>query len=167
MKTHDFYYDLPPELIAQTPLERRDASRLLVLDRETGARTHRQFHDHLGVCLYESVVDVGTEGVEGSTAFLEHLGASHFSAVETAGYLNLDALGTCTHCSGNCHLYGTAVGDLAFDLTGDVGGNDLGVELRAFYLVDVDLYILVSDFLELFLQLVDLLAALADDEAGA
>lgn len=45
MKTHDFYYDLPPELIAQTPLERRDASRLLVLDRETGARTHRQFHD--------------------------------------------------------------------------------------------------------------------------
>ena len=45
MKTSDFYYDLPEELIAQTPLERRDASRLMVLDRETGAITHRHFFD--------------------------------------------------------------------------------------------------------------------------
>ena len=36
MKTHDFWYDLPEELIAQTPLERRDGSRLMVLNRETG-----------------------------------------------------------------------------------------------------------------------------------
>ena len=40
MKTHDFYYDLPEELIAQTPLEKRDTSRLMVLDRETGEVTH-------------------------------------------------------------------------------------------------------------------------------
>ena len=56
MKTHDFYYDLPQELIAQTPLEQRDASRLMVLDRETGAVTHRHFRDILdylrpGDCL--------------------------------------------------------------------------------------------------------------------
>ncbi|MBD5160735.1 MAG: tRNA preQ1(34) S-adenosylmethionine ribosyltransferase-isomerase QueA [Oscillibacter sp.] len=45
MKTHDFYYELPPELIAQTPLERRDASRLLTLNRGTGEWAHRHFHD--------------------------------------------------------------------------------------------------------------------------
>ncbi len=56
MKTRDFYYDLPEELIAQTPLEKRDSSRLMVLDRETGAVTHRHFYDILdylnpGDCL--------------------------------------------------------------------------------------------------------------------
>ena len=45
MKTKDFWYDLPEELIAQTPLERRDASRLMVMDRLTGAVTHRHFYD--------------------------------------------------------------------------------------------------------------------------
>ena len=45
MKTHDFYYDLPQELIAQTPLERRDASRLMVMNRETGEISHRHFYD--------------------------------------------------------------------------------------------------------------------------
>ncbi len=45
MKTSDFYYDLPQELIAQTPLQRRDASRLMVLDKTTGAIQHRHFYD--------------------------------------------------------------------------------------------------------------------------
>ena len=56
MKTSDFYFDLPPELIAQTPLERRDASRLLALDKATGATRHLHFYDlpsllHPGDCL--------------------------------------------------------------------------------------------------------------------
>ena len=40
-----YYYDLPPELIAQTPIEPRDSSRLLVYDRKTGKIEHRVFHD--------------------------------------------------------------------------------------------------------------------------
>lgn len=45
MKTQDFWYDLPEELIAQTPLEKRDTSRLLVLSKETGAVAHKHFYD--------------------------------------------------------------------------------------------------------------------------
>ena len=45
MKTHDFWYDLPEELIAQTPLMQRDSSRLCVLDRASGAVSHHIFSD--------------------------------------------------------------------------------------------------------------------------
>ena len=45
MKTSDFYYELPQELIAQTPLARRDSSRLLKMDRQTGAIEHHVFSE--------------------------------------------------------------------------------------------------------------------------
>ena len=45
MKTSDFYFNLPPELIAQTPIEQRDASRLLLLDKKTGNVEHKHFFD--------------------------------------------------------------------------------------------------------------------------
>ena len=56
MKTRDFWYELPEELIAQTPLLQRDSSRLLVLDRENGRVNHRHFYEILeylkpGDCL--------------------------------------------------------------------------------------------------------------------
>lgn len=45
MDVKDFYFYLPEELIAQHPLEKRDTSRLMVLDKESGEITHRTFHD--------------------------------------------------------------------------------------------------------------------------
>ena len=56
MKTSDFYFDLPEELIAQDPLEDRSSSRLMVLDKNTGEITHRIFRDiteylHPGDCM--------------------------------------------------------------------------------------------------------------------
>ena len=45
MKTSDFNYELPKELIAQTPLEKRDTSRLMTLDRKTGAWEHHHFYE--------------------------------------------------------------------------------------------------------------------------
>ena len=56
MKTSDFNFELPEELIAQTPLEQRDSSRLLTLDKKTGATEHHHFYElvdmlHPGDCL--------------------------------------------------------------------------------------------------------------------
>ena len=45
MKTEDFDYDLPKELIAQTPLKNRNASRMMVLDKETGEYADKHFTD--------------------------------------------------------------------------------------------------------------------------
>lgn len=47
MKASDFYFDLPEELIAQVPLEERDSSRLMVLDKNIGEIQHKIFHDVL------------------------------------------------------------------------------------------------------------------------
>ena len=44
-QTRDYWYDLPEELIAQTPLQKRDASRLMVLNRKTGEISHKHFYD--------------------------------------------------------------------------------------------------------------------------
>ena len=56
MKRQDFYYELPEELIAQDPLEDRSSSRLLVLDKKSGAVSHHIFREiteylHRGDCL--------------------------------------------------------------------------------------------------------------------
>ena len=56
MKKSDFYYDLPEELIAQHPIEPRDSSRLMHLDKKTGEVEHLYFYDivdllHEGDCL--------------------------------------------------------------------------------------------------------------------
>lgn len=82
MKTSDFYFDLPKELIAQDPIEERSNSRLLVLDKETGAVQHRHFYDILeylneGDCLVlnnTKVIPARLYGVrEGTGAMIEIL----------------------------------------------------------------------------------------------
>ncbi|MFR8549239.1 MAG: tRNA preQ1(34) S-adenosylmethionine ribosyltransferase-isomerase QueA [Lachnospiraceae bacterium] len=82
MKTSDFYFDLPQELIAQDPLDDRSASRLLVLDKTTGEMQHRHFYDIIdylneGDCLVlnnTKVIPARLYGVrEGTGAMIEIL----------------------------------------------------------------------------------------------
>ena len=51
LKTSDFYYELPQELIAQHPLERRDSSRLMVIDRKKGDIEHKH-------CLHSTIYNI-------------------------------------------------------------------------------------------------------------
>lgn len=82
LKTKDFFYDLPKELIAQDPIEKRDHSRLLVLDRASGEVLHKHFYDIVdelmpGDCLIlndSRVLPARIFGVrEGSGATVEFL----------------------------------------------------------------------------------------------
>ena len=97
MKKSDFYYDLPPDLIAQTPLERRDASRLLTLDKRTGATEHHVFHElpdflNEGDCLVMNDSRViparlfGTRPTGGSVevVLLRDLGGGHSIGIPLA-----------------------------------------------------------------------------------
>jgi S-adenosylmethionine:tRNA ribosyltransferase-isomerase len=63
MRTADYDYALPPELIAQTPVEPRDASRLMVVDRATGTITHRHFRDLPELVAPNDLVVVNTTRV--------------------------------------------------------------------------------------------------------
>ena len=82
MKLHDFYYDLPQRLIAQDPLEQRDNSRLMVLNRQNETMEHRSFHEIIsylkpGDCLVinnTKVIPARLLGIkEGTGAHIELL----------------------------------------------------------------------------------------------
>ena len=86
LKTKDFYYDLPKELIAQTPVEPRDTSRLMTLDKRTGEIGHKHFYDILdclnpGDCLIlndSRVLPARLYGIkEGTGAKVEFLLLTH------------------------------------------------------------------------------------------
>ena len=119
---------------------------------------------HLRERLGEAVVHVCAERVQRNTALLDGFAAGHFGAADTSGYLNLDSFRT--HAHGRCdgRFDGAAERYTAFKLPGDVLTYDDGIHLGAFYLEDVDLNLLAGKFLQLFLEFVNLLTALADDD---
>ena len=63
LKTSDFFYDLPEELIAQTPSEERDGCRLMVLDRESGRVEHKRFYDIIDYLRPEDMLVVNSSKV--------------------------------------------------------------------------------------------------------
>ena len=82
MRTDDFDYHLPTELIAQSPIEPRDSSRLMILNRDSGAIEHRQFPDLL-------------EYLESGDIGVPHVGAFGDGQVQTVGELAGHCLQAC------------------------------------------------------------------------
>ncbi|MCD7818178.1 MAG: tRNA preQ1(34) S-adenosylmethionine ribosyltransferase-isomerase QueA [Lachnospiraceae bacterium] len=91
MKTSDFKFDLPQELIAQDPLEDRASSRLLVLDKETGAIEHRHFYNiteylHPGDCLVLNNTKVIPARLYGNRVLPENAAQSALSGAASEVY---------------------------------------------------------------------------------
>ena len=63
LKTNDFFYDLPEELIAQHPIEKRDNSRLMIIDRKSGKIEHKHFYDIIDYINPEDVLVVNDSKV--------------------------------------------------------------------------------------------------------
>ena len=84
-KTSDYYYDLPQELIAQTPLERRDSSRLMVLNKKTGELEHKVFTDILDYLHTGDVLAVNNSRVMPSRLIRISRGASTLYAKPRSG----------------------------------------------------------------------------------
>ncbi len=83
LRTADFFYELPEELIAQHPAEQRDHSRLLVLDRETGSLSHRHFYDILEYLQPDDVLVINDSKV---------IPARLYGHVEGRGEANIELL---------------------------------------------------------------------------
>ena len=79
MKVTDFDYELPKELIAQHPMEPRDHSRLLVVDKVTGETEHCHFYDLINYLPVSYTHLIGS--VKGTVTYLE----PEFCLIETAG----------------------------------------------------------------------------------
>ena len=94
MKTSDFYYELPEELIAQDPLEDRSSSRLLCLNRETGDIRHGHFRDILqellpGDCLVVNDTKVIPARLYGRKSGTDALDVYKRQGLWMAGYIKI------------------------------------------------------------------------------
>ena len=90
LRTSDFHYDLPEALIAQHPMERRDASRLMVLDREKNTLEHKHFYDIVDYLRPEDVLvindsKVNVTNLDGRVFFRGNYTISGTSDIDLSG----------------------------------------------------------------------------------
>ena len=119
---------------------------------------------HRGSSGAEAVVDLRTQGVQRHTAFAVPLAAAHLSATKTAGALDTNAQSARLASGLNSLAHGATERDTAFELLSDGLGNQVGVELGALDLDDLDVHRAANDLGEFFAELLDLGALLANDK---
>ena len=99
-----------------------------------------------------------------NTSLFHRFAAGHLGTAYTSGNLDLDTFGAHTHRRCDSGFHGAAERYAALQLAGDVLSHDHGVNLRTLHFEDIDLDLLTGEFLQLLLEFIDLLAALADDD---
>src|SRR6476659_6767057 len=119
-----------------------------------------------GVRFSFRIVDVAAQRVQRNAAFAVPFGAGDLGAAKTASAGDADALGAKTQSRLNRALHGAAEGDAALELVSNTLGNELGVDLGLADLDDVQADFRACHLRQLFLQLLDVRALLADDHAG-
>ena len=112
-----------------------------------------------------AVIDIGTQRMQGNGAFTVAFAAGDFGTAQTAANLNLDAFGAYAHGAANALFHGAAERNAAFQLAGDVFGNQCGIHIRLFDLLDVDVNVCIGQLLQVFFQQFDVAALTADDHA--
>src|ERR1019366_476938 len=120
-----------------------------------------------GAGLVEAVVDVRAHGVQWHPSVRVAFRAGHLGTAEAPGDLDLHALGARAHGAGQGALHRAAEGHPVLQLLGDRLGHELGVELRALDLEDVDLDLLFGHAVQVAAQRVHFGARLADHDARA
>src|SRR5690606_35618559 len=113
-----------------------------------------------GVRLGKSVLDVGTQGVQGHTAFTVPLGTGNLDAIQATRAHDLDALRTQAHCVLHRALHGATEHDPALKLLRDRVSDQLGIELRLADFLDVDVHGHAQQALQIDLQAFDVLTLL-------
>src|SRR6185503_7396489 len=110
-------------------------------------------------------VDVRAQGVQGHAPLAVRLEPSHLRAAEATRAVDTDALRARAHRRRDRLLHRAAERHALLELLGDVLGHELGVEVGALDLLDVQLHLLLGELLHLFGELVDLLSLAPDHQA--
>src|ERR1700735_37128 len=118
-----------------------------------------------GVRLGKTVIDVGAQGVQRQTTLEIPLGAGDLVSVETTGDADLDALAAGAESRVDRFAHGATEADALLELERNVLGDKLSVELGLVDLEDVDKHLARCPLLDIGLELVDLCAFAADDDA--
>ena len=117
--------------------------------------------------LGETVLNVGADGLQGNRAFVVMLHAGDFASAQTTGTAGLNALRPGAHGAGHRVFHGAAVADTLFELLRDILGDELRVHVGVLDFHDVEARLFANHLFERGAVLLNLLAALPDNHAGA
>src|SRR6202166_4040892 len=122
-------------------------------------------HSVSGIRARHAEVDIGAKRLQRQAALQIPFFTRDFRAIQATRYANLDAFATKTQCGVNRFAHSAAESYALLELQRDGFGHQLSIEIRAMYFLDVDMHFALGALFHVLLELVDLRAFTADDNA--